>query len=104
MPVVNIRSGEPYDVYIGRAGHGKLGYFGNPIRPGTECFVCGEIHRKGETLTCFRSYVEQRIAVDLPYRWAVAALHGQTLGCFCKPHPCHGDVLEDIARRLKNED
>ena len=28
--VVNIRTHE-YDVYIGRAGHGRSGYFGNPF-------------------------------------------------------------------------
>jgi hypothetical protein len=24
---------------------------------------------------------------------ALAGLHGRTLGCYCSPEPCHGDVL-----------
>lgn len=24
-------------------------------------------------------------------------LHGKRLGCFCKPGPCHGDVLARLA-------
>ena len=31
--VVNIKK-EPFDVYIGRAGRGQDGYFGNPFRMG----------------------------------------------------------------------
>ena len=27
--IVNIKSGKPYDIYIGRSGHGKDGYYGN---------------------------------------------------------------------------
>ena len=24
-------------------------------------------------------------------------LKGKTLGCWCKPYPCHGDVLAELA-------
>lgn len=27
----------------------------------------------------------------------VAELRGKTLGCWCAPQPCHGDVLAEIA-------
>jgi hypothetical protein len=33
--VVNLNK-EPFDVYIGRAGRGQDGYFGNPFRMGAE--------------------------------------------------------------------
>lgn len=83
MPVINIRSGAMYDVYIGRPGP-----WGNPYRRGT---------------------VEQRIEAYRRRIWThledgvltieeLAALDGKTLGCWCKPGPCHGDVLEAAAR------
>lgn len=31
------------------------------------------------------------------FRQAVFQLKGKTLGCFCKPNPCHGDVLGAMA-------
>ena len=27
-------------------------------------------------------------------------LKGKTLGCFCKPKSCHGDVLVELANEL----
>ena len=35
------------------------------------------------------------------------SLDGKRLGCYCKPKPCHGDVLVElvkIAKELKNND
>lgn len=90
--VVNIRR-EDYDVYIGRAGKGQSGYFGNPFRVGYPCGRCGRIHREGsETIECFRGYFNERIRQDPKFRRSVLALAGKRLGCFCKPWPCHGDV------------
>jgi hypothetical protein len=28
-------------------------------------------------------------------------LEGKTLGCFCKPEPCHGDVLLELLTQKK---
>ena len=92
--VVNLRK-EPYDVYIGRAGRGEDGYFGNPCVIGKECYVCGRVHTDGgSTLECFQAYFLVRLASDVHFYQAVERLRGQTLGCFCKPKPCHGDVIK----------
>lgn len=91
--VVNMRT-DAYDVYIGRAGRGHSGYFGNPVRSGEVCPVCDEIHRApGRTLPCFTRYFESRVAQDETFRLRVLALYGKKLGCFCKPKPCHGDII-----------
>ncbi len=91
--VVNLRFQE-YDVYIGRAGHGKDGYHGNPIVKGQECLVCGNVHTTpGETLDCFRIYFAIRLEDDEEFRRRTLSLMGKRLGCFCKPRPCHGDVI-----------
>lgn len=97
--VVNINN-EPYDVYIGRAGHGQAGTFGNPYKAGGICRRCKRLHVTGtETLACFEDYFTDRVLKDADFREQVRTLKGKRLGCFCKPGPCHGDV---IARLLDN--
>lgn len=91
--VVNLRR-DPYDVYVGRAGHGHNGYFGNPCAAGRTCVVCGGVHDAGgDTLVCFERYFDERIARDPEFKDRVLDLAGKTLGCFCKPKPCHGDII-----------
>lgn len=84
--VVNIKSGESYDVYIGRAGHGEDGYFGNPFRLTTDA-------SRASVLEQYRIWFLQRVATDREFRRRVLELRGKTLGCFCKPRACHGDVI-----------
>lgn len=92
--VVNINKNEDFDVYIGRAGMGMGGYFGNPFTSGT----------RSEKLKKFEEYLIQRIENDKKFRENVKKLHGKTLGCFCKPKPCHGDILLKYAKRIVIED
>lgn len=85
--VVNIRK-ETCDVYIGRAGHGKDGYFGNPFR--TEATMT-----RGGTLGRYIEYFYHRLSTDKEFRRRVNELQGRTLGCFYKPNPCHGDIIKE---------
>lgn len=83
--VVNLRS-EPFDVYIGRAGKGQDGYFGNPY----------DVRKYGaDALPKFIGYFLGRVEADAEFRRRVVALHGKRLGCFCKPRDCHGDVIAE---------
>lgn len=91
------------DVYIGRSGHGVQGYFGNPVRVGEICPECEMVHAYGGgTLHCFEQYARRRITTDAEYRTAVRGLYGKTLWCFCKPRPCHGDILAKLAEELRS--
>lgn len=84
--VVNLRT-DDYDVYIGRAGHGHDGYFGNPIRRGPD-------EPRGSTLVKYEAYFLKRVEADDEFRRRVLALKGKRLGCFCKPkRACHGDII-----------
>lgn len=83
--VVNLRA-KPYDVYIGRAGKGFDGYFGNPYRV--------EIHGD-KAISLFKKYFISRLNSDLDFRRRVLELRGKRLGCFCKPRPCHGDIIAE---------
>ena len=86
---VNLRK-ESYDVYIGRPGQGQAGPWGNPFRLGAE-------QQRGATLEKYAAWLEAQIQSGAIKPAALAALHGQRLGCFCKPRPCHGDLLAQAA-------
>ena len=80
--VVNCKD-DNYDVYIGRGSS-----FGNP-------FKIGKVHgTRLEVIAKFKTYVRSR--PDFVER-IKRELKGKTLGCHCKPLPCHGDVLAEIA-------
>jgi hypothetical protein len=78
---VNMRD-EAYDVYIGRPREGLEGPFGNPFRA-------------GPALKRFRQYFLDRVARDTDFRLQVLSLRGKRLGCYCKPKPCHGDIIAE---------
>lgn len=85
--VVNIYK-EDYDVYIGRAGKWQDGYFGNPVRlnPG---------EARGSTLAKYKGYFYSRLQTDPEFKQKIHELKGKALGCFCKPNPCHGDIIRE---------
>jgi len=87
----------PQYVYIGRAGHGLDGYYGNPILTYEKCPICGKIHVGAGTIKCFEQYLINRCKTDTDYFNRIKALYGKTLVCFCKPHPCHGDIYKKYA-------
>lgn len=70
--VVNIRK-EPFDVYIGRAGRGEDGYFGNP-------FSIGPGMTREQSVERFRQYFYHRIENDREFRERVEGLRGKRLG------------------------
>ena len=79
--IVNLYK-EPYDIYIGRAGKRQDGFWGNPFSNGT----------RQENVRAYRSWVRQQ-----PHILSrICELKGKTLGCFCKPQVCHGDVLVEL--------
>lgn len=75
-----------YDVYIGRAGQGRAGYFGNPYRIGID-------GTREEVLSKYREYFIKRVREDRDFYIRIMELKGQRLGCFCKPDACHGDII-----------
>ena len=83
--VVNIKT-QKYDVYIGRAGHGHDGIFGNPYS-GTKD------GGKERAIALYREYFLNRLRIDPEFLIKVQSLKGKRLGCFCAPEPCHGDVI-----------
>ena len=102
--VIHIKDskGSEDEVYIGRAGKGHDGYFGNPVAANRRCPVCAAVHTlPGDTLPCYRRYLHERLTTDAAFRERVKGLHDLTLVCFCSPRPCHGTVLAEAAAALQ---
>jgi hypothetical protein len=85
-----------YDVYIGRTGKGQDGYFGNPFRLRAS-------EDRGATIERYGKYFHNRMETDPEFKRRVHELKGKTLGCFCKPYPCHGDVIAEYLNNLPEE-
>ena len=83
IEVVNIRGVQerPGDVYIGRAGHGLSGKYGNP-------FTIGRHGSREQVIALFERYLGQhpQLLADL------RAENPRRLVCFCAPLACHGDI------------
>jgi hypothetical protein len=80
--VVNLQH-EPYDVYIGRSMPGLPGRgWGNP-------FYIGRDGTREEVIARYRDWIKTQPALLA----RLEELRGKRLGCWCKPEPCHGDVL-----------
>lgn len=71
-----------YDVYIGRPG-----MWGNP-------FQIGRDGTREDVIRKYRAWIlTQPVLLDYIPKY----IKGKTLGCWCKPFACHGDVLAEIA-------
>jgi len=72
---------EQFDVYIGRPSK-----WGNP-------FVLGRDGTRAEVIAKYEKWIKQQPELMK----SVSELRGLTLGCWCSPQPCHGDVLVRLA-------
>lgn len=50
---------------------------------------------RAHSIAEYRGYIEERIAEE-PATYDLASLIGHTIGCWCKPKACHGDVLAEL--------
>jgi len=83
---------DPEHVYIGRAGvvfiEGQR--YPKQSSPFANPFKVGRDGTREEVLGKFEALMRQRLAAT-PH--LLCELQGKTLGCWCKPEACHGDVL-----------
>lgn len=91
---------DPYDFYIGRGRDphtGEPGVFPNPYshRPSKFPWVI-QVGSDQEAVDCFEAWLWDQIKKGKIDLHALAALHGQTLGCWCMG-VCHGAVLARAA-------
>ena len=87
--VVNCQK-DTYDIYIGRPSK-----FGNPYshKDGTKAKFKSKSRK--ESIELFREWITNGDG-----KYLLNDLHeirGKVIGCWCKPKPCHGDVLAELA-------
>lgn len=98
--VINIRAAprgwekNPKYAYIGRAGHGFDGYFGNPIPLKNET-------QREIVLEQYREYFNEQLEHDVAFRTEIMKLKDKILVCFCKPKLCHGDVIAEFLNQCE---
>lgn len=68
--------------------------FGNPFRLKED----GGEYTREESVEKYREWFKNKIKEDQEFRKSVEALQGETLGCWCKPKGCHGDVILEYLR------
>lgn len=92
---------ESYDVYIGRGKDpesGERGEWGNPFsdKP-SDLATVTNANSVEEAIESYRRDLWKRIRAGEVSLEKLAALKGKTLGCWCAPGPCHGEVLAAAA-------
>jgi hypothetical protein len=48
----------------------------------------------------YQAWFEDRLKTDAEFKQRIESLKGKTLGCFCKPQACHGDVIAAYVNSL----
>ena len=88
-------------LYIGRANP-RLQLAASPLANPYRVF---DRHKRGSTLPRYRRWLWQRIqAGDADVLTALRALREDSvLVCYCKPAPCHGDVVLAAAAWLRRQ-
>ena len=97
MRVVN-KYKEKYTHYIGRGS-----IFGNP-------FKIEVVGSRAKSISLYEGYVRKLMAEIIAQKEehklpkAIYDLpEDAVLGCYCKPQPCHGDIIIKIWKELHND-
>jgi hypothetical protein len=74
---------DKYDVYIGRPSK-----WGNP-------FIIGKDGDRDDVIRKYKEWI-----ITQPHLMnSLYELKGKTLGCWCKPNACHGDILVELSNK-----
>lgn len=82
------------DVYIGRACNTG----GWNLKQSKWCNPFPVKQYQDKAIPMFEEYIRKSPLID-----EVEELRGKVMGCFCKPKPCHGDILIKILNERDSE-
>lgn len=85
---------DKYDIYIGRPSK-----WGNPFSHLSNTLARYKVNNRDEAVEAYRKWIKEEDG-----QYLLADLHelkGKILGCWCKPLPCHGDILVELVNALK---
>lgn len=84
----------PYDIYIGRGSP-----WGNPFPIDDASGNTREV-----VIEKYRAYLFKQVTRGDVTIQQLIELDGKTLGCFCKPKACHGDVIASAVEWAKTKE
>ena len=84
---------DPYDIYIGRPSK-----WSNPFSHISDGNTIAKyiVDSRGESIIAYKDWITTGDGINL-----LNDLHelcGKTLGCWCKPNICHGDILAELVK------
>jgi DNA topoisomerase-1 len=94
--VINIKTNEPYDVYVGRGSK-----FGNPYSHIEGTSAKWVVETREEAIRLYEEWLYTHPELVAA---AKRELKNKTLACYCYPLACHADVLLKIANEENGEE
>jgi len=97
---------DPNNVYIGRRGvvfiNGaryptRDSLFANPYKINAQT-------SRDEVIEKYTEYIKEKLKNNKDLVEELLSLDGKTLGCWCAPGKCHGDVLLNLIEEYKQKD
>jgi hypothetical protein len=88
------------NVYIGRAGivfiDGKR--YPRESSVWNNTFKIGKDGDRAQVLEKYKEYIAGRLELEPELCEKLSYLKGKTLGCWCAPERCHGDILYELSK------
>lgn len=89
---------DPLNVYIGRRG---IVFIDNVRFPKEDSiwanpYKVGRDGTREEVIAKYKNHITHLISSNQITKDQLLSLKGKILGCWCKPEPCHGDVLVEL--------
>jgi len=72
-------------------------------RPPGQRHVSGSEEGKSrhDVIDLYRAWIQDKLATEPGFADKLEALRGKTLGCWCKPERCHGDVIVELLKEKR---
>lgn len=97
--VVNKRSGQPYDVYVGRPTE-----WGNPYSHQEGTLAEHRVATREDAVEAYGVHLWRRIEYEgEPLIRRLADLEGKRLACWCAPASCHAEILVKASKWAKEQ-
>ena len=99
IKIINIKSKEPFDIFIGRNFKTPYEHFGNPWTHKSRANAI-KVSSREEAVDNYRKWLYGEDFLDIESKrreWILKNIHtlkDKTCACFCKPLSCHGDILK----------
>ena len=84
------------DVYIGRRF--TMGQWDLPESIWANPYKVKEYGSEEKVCELYETYMRERLNKEPTLREQLQLLKGKTLGCWCKPKMCHGDILVKLIK------